>query len=143
VIDVTNVQRKKKPLKLSGFSLMYTVRLLDDFDYAPRAGVHQNRPIVDDRIAIFANAVLLRNLIIGDARFRKLSADPHVALITVRRAALFNHITAEARPLVYTQNARDAADDPADRAANDSAYRTCRALAFSGTAFNASGHTLG
>jgi hypothetical protein len=86
------------------------------------AGINQNRPIVDDRIAIFANTILLRNLIIRDARFRKLSADPYIALITVRRAALFNHITAEARPLIYTQNARDAADDPSDRAANDSAY---------------------
>ena len=122
---------------------MDTLGLLDDFDYAPGAGVHQNRPIVDNRVAIFACTVLLRNLIIGDARFRKLSADPYIALITVRWAALFNHIIAEARPLIYTQNARDAADDPADRAANDSAYRTCRALAFSGTSFNASGHTLG
>jgi hypothetical protein len=118
------------------------MRLLDDFDYAARTGVNQNRSIVDNCVAIFACTVLLRNLIIGDARFRKLSADPHIALITVRRAALFNHITAEARPLVYTQNARDAADDPADRAANDSAYRTCRALAFSFTTFDATGHAL-
>jgi hypothetical protein len=85
----------------------------------------------------------LRDLIIGDARFRKLSADPYFALITVRRPALFNHITAEARPLIYTENARDAAEDPSDRAANDGAYRTCRALAFTGTSFNTSGHTLG
>jgi hypothetical protein len=118
------------------------VKLLHDFDYAPRAGVHQNRPIVDDRIAIFANTVFLRNFIVGHARFGKLSADPYIALITVRRPALFDHITAEARPLIYTQNARDAADDRSDRAANDSAYRTCRALAFTGTSFSASWHTL-
>ena len=116
--------------------------LLDDFDYAARTGVHQNRPIVDDRIAIFSNTIFLRNIIIGDAGFRELSADPYIALITVRRAMLFNYITAEARPLICAQNARDAANDPSDRAANDSAYRTCRALAFAGTPFNASGHTL-
>jgi hypothetical protein len=99
--------------------------------------------IVDDRVAILANTVLLRNLIVRDARFRKLSADPYIALITVRRAALFDHITAEARPLIYTQNARDAADDSTDRAANDGTYGTCCPFAFAGTSFNASGDPLG
>jgi hypothetical protein len=55
---------------------------------------------------------------------------------------LFNHITAETRPLIYAQNACDAADNPSNRAADDSADRTCSALAVAGTAFDASGHAL-
>jgi len=92
---------------------------------------------------VLANAVLLRNFVVVDARFRKLSPYPYSALIAVRRAALFNYITAEARALIYSQNACYAADNPSNRAANDSAHWTCRAFAFVGTTFNASRDTLG
>ena len=88
---------------------------------------------------VLANAVLLRNFVVVDARFRKLSPYPYSALIAVRRAALFNYITAEARALIYSQNACN----PSNRAANDSAHWTCRAFAFAGTTFNASRDTLG
>ena len=108
-----------------------------------RTRINEYRTIVDDGVAILPDTVFLRDFIVGDARFRKLSADPHIALIAVRRAMLFNHVAVEARPLIYTQNACDAADDPSDRAANDCAYRTSRSLAFAGTSFNAAGHTLG
>jgi hypothetical protein len=85
----------------------------------------------------------LRNVVVGDASFRKLSPYPYIALITVGRAALFNYITAETRPLIYSQYSRYTADDPSYRATNDSAHRTCRAFAFAGTLLNASRHTLG
>jgi hypothetical protein len=101
-------------------------------DDAPSARVNQHRSIIDDGVAILANTVFLRNVVVGDARFRKLSAYPYIALITVGRAALFNYITSETRPL-----------NPSGRAANHSAHRTCRAFTFAGTSFNASRHTLG
>jgi hypothetical protein len=43
--------------------------------------------------------------------------------------------------LIYSQNACDAADNP-NRAADDSADRTCSPLAFAGTTFNTSGQAL-
>jgi hypothetical protein len=112
-------------------------------DDAPSARVNQHRSIIDDSVAILTNTVFLRNVVVGDARFRKLSAYPYIALITVGRAALFNYITAETRPLIHSQYPCYTADDPSDRAANDSTYRTRRAFTFAGTSFNASGHTLG
>jgi hypothetical protein len=118
-------------------------RLFDHLNDAASAWVNQHWSIVYDGVAIFANTVFLRNFVVGDARFRKLSAHPYIALIAVRRAALFNYITAETRPLIYTQNACDAADNPSNRAADDSADRTGRAFAFAGTPLNAARHTLG
>jgi hypothetical protein len=49
----------------------------------------------------------------------------------------------KAGSLISAQDACDTTDDPSNRAANDSAHRTCRAFAFAGTSFNASRHTLG
>src|ERR1035437_4947938 len=117
-------------------------RLLDNLHDAAGTGVNEHRSIVDDGVAILANTVFLRNVVVSHARFRKLCTHPYIALIAVRRAVLFNYIAAETRPLIYTQNACDAADNPSNRAADDSADRTCRALAFAGTAFDASGNAL-
>jgi hypothetical protein len=64
--------------------------LLDNFDYAATARVHQHRSIVDDRIAILASSVFLGHVVVGHACFRKLGANSYVALITVRRAVLLN-----------------------------------------------------
>jgi hypothetical protein len=105
--------------------------------------VNQHRSIIDDGVATLANTVFLRNVVVGDARFRKLSAYPHIAPITVGRAALFNYITAETRSLIHSQYSRYTADDPSDRAANDSAHRSCRVFTLAGTSFNAFKHTLG
>jgi hypothetical protein len=112
-------------------------------DDAPSARVNQHRSIIDDGVAILANTVFLRNVVVGDARFRKLSAYAYIALITVGRPALFYYITAETRPLIHSQYSCYTADDPSDRAANDSAHRTCRPFTFAGTSLNASRHTLG
>jgi hypothetical protein len=66
------------------------------------AGVNQNRSIIDDRVAIFANTVLLRNFVVGDACFRKYRADPYIAVIAVRRPMFFGNIMMETRALIYS-----------------------------------------
>ena len=58
-------------------------RLLDDFDDAARARINQHGSIVDDRIAIFASTILRRDLIVGDACFRKYCTHPDIAFIPV------------------------------------------------------------
>src|SRR4051794_39231855 len=65
--------------------------LFDDFHDTTSTRFDQNRSIVDDRVAILSDTVLLRDLVIGHARFRKLGAYPYIALITVGRAALLLH----------------------------------------------------
>jgi hypothetical protein len=107
------------------------------------AGINKHRSIVDDRVTILANAIFLRNFVVGNARFGKLSADPYITVIAVRWPMFFDNITMEARALIYAQNAWHAADNSPDRAANNGSYRTGGPLAFAGTSFNASGHTLG
>jgi hypothetical protein len=55
---------------------------------------------------------------------------------------LFDNITAEARALIYTQNACHAAHHPAYRTTDDSVHGTGSSFAFAGTTFNTSGHAL-
>jgi hypothetical protein len=143
--EVTNSRHKKRPLRLSGLSdnVCKAPVLLDDFDDAAGTGVNQHRSIVNDRVAILAGTVFLRNVVVSHARFGKLSAYPYLASIGVRRAMLFNHITAETRPLIHSQYSGYTADDPSDGAANDSAHRASRAFAFAGASFSASRYTLG
>ena len=105
--------------------------------------VHQHCPIVDHRVTILTNAIFLRNVIVSHARFWKLSAYPNVALVSVGRSVLFDHVTMEAGSLISAQDACDTTDDPSDRTSDDSAHRTGSAVAFAGTSFNASRHTLG
>jgi hypothetical protein len=54
----------------------------------------------------------------------------------------FDDVMAEARTLIDAENAVYTADDPSDRAANNSSHRPGSALALSRTAFDASGYAL-
>jgi hypothetical protein len=116
--------------------------LLYDLDYAPRTGVDQHWPIIDDRIAIFTNAIFLRDVIVGDTRLRKNSAYPYIAFITIRRPVLFDNIMTKARTLVDAQNTVYAADDTTDRAADDCPHRSSSPLTITCAAFNAARYTL-
>jgi hypothetical protein len=138
-------QAQEKAAQLERLSLRSFVisGLLDDLDYAARAGVNQNRSIIDDRVAIFANTVFWWNFIVGDARFRKYCAHPHITFVAVRGPVFFDDIMPEARALIDAENSRHTADDPSDRAANNSSHRPGSPLALSCTAFDASGYALG
>jgi len=48
--------------------------LLDHFNDAMAARVDQHRPIVDDRVAVFASAVFPRHFVVRHAFFRKFGA---------------------------------------------------------------------
>jgi hypothetical protein len=117
--------------------------LLDDFHDAASMRINQHRSIVDDRIAIFASPVFLRYVVIGHARFRQLSANPDITLVTVRWPMLLNHIAPKSRPFIDTQYSRNSANDPSDRATDDGTNWACGPLAFASTAFSASGYALG
>jgi hypothetical protein len=118
-------------------SRLFQRSLLDNFDYSVRTGVNQNWPIINDGIAIFANTVLRRDLIVGDACFRENCAYSYIPLVAVRRPVFFDDIVTEARTFIHTQNTRNTADDPSNSAAYNGADRACSALTFEGPAFNA------
>jgi hypothetical protein len=134
---------QKKPLELSGFRLDFCYGLLDHFDYASRARLNQHRSIVDDRIAIIANAVFGRNIVVSDACFRKDRAYSYIAIVAIRGPMFFDDIVTEARTCIHAENALYTANDPSNCAAYDSADRACGALAFAGTTVGASFDALG
>jgi hypothetical protein len=134
--------KKRKPLNSGGFPKVSTLCLLDDLNYSPRPGVHEHGPIVHDRIAVFANTILRRNIVISDACFRKYGAYPDIAFVAVRGPVFFDDIMTEAGSRIDAQDASDPANDPADGAAHNSADRPCGALAFAGATFHAFRHSL-
>ncbi|GIQ75108.1 hypothetical protein BraRD5C2_35490 [Bradyrhizobium sp. RD5-C2] len=56
-------------------------RLLDDLDDAVCARIDKDRSAIDYGVAIIANSVLLRDVIVGYAIARQIRAHPHVTVI--------------------------------------------------------------
>ena len=119
------------------------VSLLDDFDDAVRARVDQNRSTIDDGIAIVANAVFLRNVVVSYSIARQVGADPHIALVGVRRMMPLDDVAVKPGTLVDTEHTIDAADDATNGPADNSSDRAGGTFAFAGAAFNASRDALG
>jgi hypothetical protein len=117
--------------------------LFDDIDDAACAGFDQHRAAVHDRIAISARAVLRRDLVVGNATFRKHHADSHVFPILIGRAPLLDHIGPKARTLIDSQDAGHAADDTADHAADDGPDGTSRSFTIPRAPLDAARHALG
>ena len=135
--------RKKKPLNSSGFIACVCRGLLHDLDDATCPWVDQHRLIVDDGVSIIANAVVRRNVIIGDACFGKYRAYPDIAFVTIGGPMFFDDIAMEPRTCINAKYARNTADDTADRGAYDSAYRTCGPFPIASPTVDAFGHSLG
>ena len=72
-------------------------------------GIYQDRSIIDYRIPIVADAVLRRDVIVGDPCFRKDCSHPNIPFIAVRWPVFFHHVMMEAGTLVHTQDPRHAA----------------------------------
>ena len=70
------IPHKKTPLNLSGISSILFVGLFHDFHDATGMGVNQYRSVVDDGVAILANTIFLRNVVVSHARLWKLCAHP-------------------------------------------------------------------
>ena len=87
--------------------------LFDDLDDPSAARLDQNRAAVDDRVAVIANAIFCRYVVVGDAFFRQNGADPQIFAILIRGAPLFDDVAAKTRTLVDAQdaNSRLFADD--------------------------------
>jgi hypothetical protein len=124
---------------MSGFP---GILLLDDFDYAVGARVHQDWTIVDNRIPIFADTIFRWNIVVGHASFWKNCAYPHVPFVPVGRTVLFDDIVPEARALIYAENTVYATDDPSDSATDNGSHRSCSSLTFARATIDAFGHSL-
>src|ERR1700737_3695892 len=70
--------------------------LIDDLDNPVGTRIHQNRPVVHDRVAIIPGAIFPRHLVIGDALLRQFGADPDILAILIGRTTLPAHILANA-----------------------------------------------
>jgi len=135
--------RKKKPLNSSGFIACVCRGLLHDLDDATCPWVDQHRLIVDDGVSIIANAVVRRNVIIGDACFGKYRAYPDIAFVTIGGPMFFDDIAMEPRTCIHAKDAGDTPDNPANCATYNSAYWACGPFPISSSAVDAFGHSLG
>jgi hypothetical protein len=117
--------------------------LFDDFDDPVCPRIHQNGPIVHDGVAIFTGTVFLGNVVIGYAGFGQNSSDPQFLIVVIRRMVVLDDVASEARTLIDTQNATDAANHTTDNASDHSADRAGRALSFTSAVLNASRNSLG
>ena len=93
--------------------------------------------IVDVGVAIAGHVIIGRHVVVGDAGFRQHGADAEFAFVAIRRHALLDDISAEARAILNAENAADGAGDRAERAANDGADRAGIVIALRGAAFGA------
>ena len=95
-------------------------KLFDDLNHPVCSRIHEHRPVVHHRVAIVANAVFSRHLVVCHAAGRQHGSDSDLLLVAIRRPALKNRILAKARPLIL----REAADDCTADAAYDGSNRS-------------------
>jgi hypothetical protein len=69
--------------------------------------------------------------------------DPYIFIVLIGRAPLFDHIRAEARPLIDAKDTLHSANDAADHATNNCPDGTCCPFPISGTPLNAARDALG
>jgi hypothetical protein len=119
------------------------IALFEDFNDAVGAGIHEDRPAIDHGIAIIANAVFLRHVVVRDPVAGQVGTHPHIALVGVRRVMPLDDVAVKAGTLIDAEHTIDTADHATDDATDNSADRPGCAFAFAGAAFNASGYALG
>jgi hypothetical protein len=119
------------------------IALFEDFNDAMGAGIDEDRPAIDDGIAIVANAVFLWHVIVRDPVAGQVGAHPHVTLVVVRRVMPLDDVAVKPGTLIDAEHTIDTADHATDDATDNSADRPGCAFAFAGAAFNAAGYALG
>jgi hypothetical protein len=117
--------------------------LLDDLDDAVGSWVDQHGATIHDGVSVLVHAILRRHIVIGDTLVGKHRSNSHIFIVLIGRAPLFNHIRAEARPLIDAKDACYSADDAADHATDNSPDGTCRPFSIPGTPLNATRDALG
>ena len=99
--------------------------LIDDLNDRVCARINQHRVPVDYGISVISSArIFRRHFIVCHAAIREHATDTHVAVIVVRRIMTFSDIAMEARPVIDTQYAVDAAYNAADNTTNHSSDGT-------------------
>jgi hypothetical protein len=138
-------QRKKKAAHVERpfHVFIFWLRLFDDFDDASGVGVNQNRLIVDDRVAVFPDAIFRRQVVVGHAFLRKHFADPDVSAVTVRRSVLFDHVTMETRPLISAQEAGYTTHHSTNGTTDYGAHWACGSVTLAGSPIHAANDALG
>src|ERR1700742_756968 len=107
-----------------------------------RTRVDENRSAIDDRVAIIANTVFWRNVVVGYPIAGQVCADPYVTVVRVRWNMPLDDVAVKTRPLVDSEYAVHTADNAADGTTDNSTNRACCPFTFAGSAFDTAGHTL-
>src|SRR3954470_10948859 len=108
------------------------------------ARINQHRPVVHHRVAVVANAVFGRHLIVGHATGRQHGSDPDLLLIAVWGPTLSNRILAKARALLVRKAPDDrpahAAHDGSNGSSDDSTAHSACSRSSSGSGLSVSRH---
>jgi hypothetical protein len=122
---------------------MASISLFDDLDDAAGSRVDQHGATIHDRVSVLAHAILRRHIVIVDTLVGKYRPNSYIFVVLVGRVPLFDHISAEARPLIDAKDACYSTDDAADHTTDNCPDGTCRPVSLSGTPLNAAGDALG
>jgi hypothetical protein len=117
--------------------------LFDNLDDPACSRFDQYCSTVYHRIAMLADAILGRYIVVGNALFWKNRSDSYIFAVLVGGAALFSDVGMKARTLIDTEHSRDAANDSTDHSTHDCTDWACCTLAVPRTALDASRDALG
>ena len=92
--------------------------LVDDLNDGVGSRIDENRLIVDDRVAISADAVFGRHVVIDDAVRRQDGAGLHRFAVPIGRMMFADDVIVKARTLIDAEQTVDAVGHPANDAAN-------------------------
>jgi hypothetical protein len=102
--------------------------LFDDFNYPMGAGIHQDGTVIHDRVAIVADAILGRHVVVCHTGLGQYRADADILAVTVRGIMTLGDIAMEPRSLIDAQDAIHAADHASNDASDDGPDGTGRPL---------------
>jgi hypothetical protein len=127
---------------IPAFLFCKALESFDDLNNPVRPRIDQHRPVIHDRVAVVANAVLGGHLVIGHAAGRQDRSDADLLLVSMGGRALLNHVLAEARALIVGQSADDCTTNTADDCSHRSAYDCTADRSGGGSCRRASGLSL-
>jgi hypothetical protein len=117
--------------------------LLDDLDDAVGSRVDQHGAAIHDSVSVLAHAIFGRHIVIVDALLGKYRPNSYIFVVLIGRVPLFDHIRAEAGPLIDAEDALHSANDAADHATDNCPDGACRPFPILGTPLNAARDALG
>jgi hypothetical protein len=116
--------------------------LFDDFNYPMAPRVHEDGAVVHDRVAIVADAIFGRYVVVCHAGIGQYRADADIFAVMIRGIMALGDIAVEPRSFIDAQDAVHATDHASNDASNDGPDGTGRPISLTRTSLDSSGDPL-